>query len=153
MTRALAMRRQSGFTLLEVMLAFVLLSTAMALLIAMLSNGLRQVRQAQDETEATLFAQSLFEQAGTLESLKPGVREGELAGGRYRYRLTVERIADPLPAPTSPGQGASPESLDSAQLFRIVLQMEWGEGRAAQRLRFVTLRARAATGEAAEDES
>ncbi len=153
MMRMLPSRSSAGFTLLEVMLAFVLLSTAMALLIAMLSNGLRQVRQAQDETEATLFAQSLFEQTGTLESLKPGVREGELAGGRYRYRLTVERIPDPLPASAPPGRGAATESLDSAQLFRIVLQVEWGEGQAAQRLRFVTLRARAATDEAAEDES
>lgn len=144
MKRAISMRRQAGFTLLEVMLAFVLLSTAMALLIAMLSNGLRQVRQAQDETQATLFAQSLFEQTGTLETLKPDVRDGEFAGGRYRYRLTVERIPDPLPASALPGRGAAPESLDSAQLFRLSLQVAWGEGAAAQRLDFVTLRARAA---------
>lgn len=143
MKRAIAKSQQAGFTLLEVMLAFVLLSTAMALLIAMLSNGLRQVRQAQDETEATLFAQSLFEQTGTLESLKPAVRSGEFAGGRYRYRLTVERIPDPLPASAAPGRAAT-QSLDSAQLFRLSLQVAWGEGRAAQRLDFVTLRARAA---------
>lgn len=151
--RMLASRSQAGFTLLEVMLAFVLLSTAMALLIAMLSNGLRQVRQAQDETEATLYAQSLFEEIGTLESLKPGIREGEFAGGRYRYRLVVERIADPLPAASLPGRTASPESLDSAQLFRIDMQVLWGEGKPAERLHFVTLRARAASSEEPGDDS
>ncbi|MFT3806953.1 type IV pilus modification PilV family protein [Arenimonas sp.] len=147
MRRTAVVSRQDGFTLLEVMLAFVLLSTALALLIAMLSNGLRQVRQAQDETEATLFAQSLFEQIGTLEALKAGVREGEFAGGRYRYRLTVERVPDPLPVSAAPSRSAALESLDSAQLFRIDLQVQWGEGGAAQRLNFVTLRARAADGQ------
>lgn len=153
MKRVVAPRSQAGFTLLEVMLAFVLLATAMALLIGMLSNGLRQVRQAQDETEATLFAQSLFEQTGTLESLKPAVRDGEFAGGRYRYRLTVERIPDPLPATPVPGGAASPESQDSAELFRLSLQVQWGEGQRVQRLHFVTLRARAPAGEDPEDAS
>ena len=65
-----------GFTLLEVLLAFVLLGAAMGVLVAMLSNGLRQVRQAQDETEATLHAQSLLDQIGVLEPDRAGPAPG-----------------------------------------------------------------------------
>ena len=95
------LRRTRGFTLLEVMLAFVLLVAALGLLIGMLSNGLRLVRQAQDETAASLYAQSLFEQLGALEPLRTGVREGELGEGRYRYRLQIAEIQDlaPIQAP------------------------------------------------------
>jgi general secretion pathway protein I len=129
-----------GFTLLEVMLAFVLLVAALGLLIGMLSNGLRLVRQAQDETAACLYAQSLFEQLGALEPLRAGVREGELAEGRYRYRLQIAEIQDPAPI-QAPAVGEAAPVQESNRLLRVELRMQWGNGLPGQQLRWVTLRA------------
>ncbi|MEO6519874.1 MAG: prepilin-type N-terminal cleavage/methylation domain-containing protein, partial [Pseudoxanthomonas sp.] len=96
------MRRVRGFTLLEVMLAFTILAVAMGLLLGMLSRGLGQVRTSQDETEATLYAQSLLDQVGVIEAVQTGQKVGEFDNGRYRYRLETTEIEDPSPAPALP---------------------------------------------------
>ena len=131
-----------GFTLLEVMLAFVLLAMLMGLSIAALSNGLRQVRRAQDETEATLYAQSLLDGIGVLAPITPGARDGRFGDGRYRYRLDIREVPDP--APIGPAPAAAPDLAQPPRLYRVALLVQWGEGSAGQRLRLATLRARAA---------
>jgi general secretion pathway protein I len=133
-----------GFTLLEVMLAFVILASAMGLLIAMLSNGLGQVQQAQGETEATLYAQSFLDQIGMLEPITPGRREGDFDHGRYHYQLEITETEDPSPAPPPTGNGPAPSALveGGAKLYRVALAVRWGENRPAHALKFVTLRAR-----------
>lgn len=131
-----------GFTLLEVMLAFVLLATAMGLLVAMLANGLRQVRQAQGETEATLHAQSLLDQIGVLEPIVPGRREGTFDHDRYRYQLEISEAEDPVPIAKDSREPAVAPAVGGPRLYRIALALTWGAGQPAQQLRFVTLRAR-----------
>lgn len=135
---------QSGFTLLEVMLAFVLLAAALGLLLSMLSNGLRQVQQAQGETEATLYAQSLLDQVGLLEPIEPGRSDGEFDHGRYRYQLEIAEVPDPAPPPEPAVKAAeAPITIGAPKLFRVALAVRWGAGEPAQQLHFVTLRARA----------
>jgi general secretion pathway protein I len=131
-----------GFTLLEVMLAFVLLAMLMGLAIAAMSNGLRQVRRAQDETAATLYAQSLLDGIGVLAPIVPGQHAGTFDAGRYRYRLDIRRTPDPAPLVATPTAVAS--ATPTTVLYRVALQVEWGEGAAGQRLLFTSLRARAA---------
>ena len=83
------MRRQRGFTLLEIILAFALMSVGLGILVAILSGGLAQVRTAGDATEATLHAQSLLDQLGVLEPIEPGREQGEFDRGRYRWDLEI----------------------------------------------------------------
>ena len=138
------MKPVRGFTLLEVMLAFVLLAASMGLLIAMLSNGLHQVRQAQGETEATLYAQSLLDQVGVLAPLQPGRSQGEFDGGRYRYELDVAEVGDPAPAPVpadAPATTPAP-AVSQPKVYRLALAVSWGANQPAQQLHFVTLRTR-----------
>ena len=138
-------RRQTGFSLLEVMVAFVILAAALGLLLGMLSRGLHQVSQAGNQTEASLHAQSLLDELGTLQPLEPGVRDGEFEHGRYRWRLQVSQARDPAPPPP-PADGQPPPApvpgLAQPLLYRVALEVEWGSGRPAQQLRFATLRVR-----------
>jgi general secretion pathway protein I len=141
-SRGGAVSRARGFTLLEVMLAFAMLAFAMGLLIGMLADGLHQVSRAEGATEATLYAQSMLDPIGTLEPIAPGDREGYFQGNRYHWRLHVAQAPDPAPridvltAPTS-------EVLTPPVLYRVVLDVSWGEGKPGQMLHFATLRARA----------
>lgn len=141
------MNRQRGFSLLEVMLAFALLAVALGILVAILGGGLTQVRTAADASEATLHAQSLLDEIDVLEPIEPGTREGESADGRFRWTLEISEAEDPAPV-ASVDPAAAPEESVGLQmvgepvLYRIQLDVAWGEDDYARNLRFTTLRAR-----------
>src|SRR5690606_33938202 len=86
---------QRGYSLLEVIVAFAVLGVALSLLLGALSGGTRQVRWAADSGRAVLHAQSLLDEVGVGEVLAPGRRDGEFAGGRYRWVLDVAPYVDP----------------------------------------------------------
>lgn len=147
-SRPIAVTRQRGFTLLEVLLAFALLAGASVILLSMLSNGLRDVADAERHGEAALHARSLMDNFGRMERLRPGGRNGSVDDGRYRWALEVQRVADPLPAPqAAPGEGESGPNADGIidagepVLYRLDLTLQWGEGGPKQTFRTSTLRA------------
>jgi len=133
-------RAALAFTLLEVMLALVILVAALGILIGAMSGGLKQVATAERETEATLHAQSLLDALGTLEPLRPGHADGETEDRRYRWSIDVEPVEDP--APINPGTIAPVPLQGGPQLLRITLVVTWGDAGPRQRLQFVTLRVR-----------
>ena len=65
------MKHARGFSLIEVMLAFVLMAVSLGILIAILGGGLAQVRTSGDATEASLLAQSLLAEQGVLSAIEP----------------------------------------------------------------------------------
>lgn len=124
--------RQSGFTLLEVIVAFALLALALSLLLGSLSGASRQVRDSADSSRATLHAQSLLAQLGAGEALQPGRRQGSFEGDRYRWQLDVAPFADPLAARAQLDAGAP-------QLLDVRLAVRWGSER-GQAMEWRTLR-------------
>lgn len=136
-----------GFTLLEVLLAFALLAGAAVVLLSLLSNGLRDVSDAERHGEAALHARSLMDNVGRMERLRPGGRSGTLDNGRYRWALEVQRVPDPLPvalpAPDAGGIARPDGIVDAGEpvLYRIDLTLQWGAGGARQTFRTATLRA------------
>lgn len=141
------MRRQRGFSLLEVVIAFVLLAGAMGLLLAILGGGLAQVRQSGQSSEAALHAQSLLAEVGVLEPIRPGRSSGEIERGRYRWTLEVSEVEDPVPPPESPAGEALVETVGlqpagQPVIYLLQLDIAWGEGEATRSLRLSSLRAR-----------
>lgn len=139
--------RQRGFSLLEVMLAFALLAVALGILIAILGGGLNQVRNASDATEATLHAQSVLDELGVLAPIEPGRQQGESEDGRYRWTLEITEVDDPVPPePTDPAieplESVGLQPVGVPVLYRVQLDIGWGEDDYARSLRFATLRAR-----------
>ena len=140
-------RDARGFSLLEVLMAFALLTVGLGILVAILGGGLLQVRQAGDATGATLHAQSLLDQVGVLAPIRAGTDGGALDDGRYRWEMEITEIEDPVPPPPTATTGEPPleqagRVLGEPKLYRIQLDIGWGEDDLARSLRFVTLRAR-----------
>jgi general secretion pathway protein I len=135
---SLRRRRERGYTLIEVVVAFALLAFAMTLLLGSLTNATKQVRGAADAGRAALHAQSLLDQTGVGEALTEGRRDGEWEDGRYRWELEVKPYVDISAPPTQPGQlGAF---LGAPKLMQLQLNVSWGEGGPRQRLRVESLR-------------
>lgn len=130
------LRRQRGYTLIEVIVAFALLALALTLLLGTLSGAARQVRWSGDAGRAALHAQSLLDQMGVGTPIEPGQDHGEFEDGRYRWSLVIAPWEDP---------GLPPEALEPAggafnRLYELTLAVEWGEGRPGERLQLRTLR-------------
>lgn len=134
--------RQRGYTLLEVIVAFALLAMALTLLLGTLSGAAKQVRWSSDAGRAALYAQSLMDQVGVGQPLKPGQRSGDFENGRYRWTLGVAQWRDPLPASSS-----QPIDPNAPRLFEVQLAVEWGDGGAGRRLFLRSLRSSAASNE------
>ncbi|UNK48924.1 prepilin-type N-terminal cleavage/methylation domain-containing protein [Lysobacter sp. S4-A87] len=136
------MKRQRGYTLLEVIVAFALLALALTLLLGVLSGAAWQVRGSSDAARAALYAQSLLAQVGTGEAIVAGQRDGEFEQGRYRWQMRIAPWRDRTIATAR--QQVDP---NAAGLFEITLAVQWGDAGPAQRLQLRSLRT-AAAGEA-----
>jgi len=127
-------RRQLGYTLIEVVIAFALLAFGMTLLLGSLTNATKQVRNAAQYGRAALHAQSLLDQAGVGEVLAAGQRNGKLENGRYQWEMDVRPWRDPkLPQQPAAFVGAP-------QLYQLDLVVRWGEGGPRESLRLQSLR-------------
>lgn len=126
---------QSGYTLIEVIVAFAVLALALTLLLGTLSGASKQVRWADDAGRASLYAQSLIDQLGVGEALAPGQRQGEFEDGRYRWQVDVSPWRDPARPPA----GDQPQDLSAPSLLAVDLRIAWGND-ANQQLRVSTLR-------------
>ena len=133
-----------GYTLLEVLVAFALLAIGLGLLLAILSGGVHAVASASDATQATLYAESVFDTLGADQRLQPGRSTGTYENGRYRWTLDITQFKPPVaaPAPGNPNAAAPDQQnfIDNV-MYRVVLQMQWGARGPGQTLRVETLRA------------
>lgn len=127
-------RRQRGYTLIEVLVAFAVLALALTFLLGTLAGSTRQVRWSSDSGRAALHARSLLANIGVGAPLQPGREEGEFEDGRYRWQLEVAPWVDPL-RPAVPI-----EDPFAPQLLQLRLELVWGEGGPAQRLVVESLR-------------
>ena len=83
-------RQLRGFTLIEVLVAFVILAMSLTVLMRIFSGGLRNVALAEDYAQAVLVAQSKLSTIGVSEPLERGVTAGEW-DSRFRWEREVER--------------------------------------------------------------
>ena len=112
-------RRESGFTLIEVVVAFVLLALVLSVSFEIFSTGMARASDLDDRARALVVAQSRLAITGAEEALKEGVTSGESEDRRFRWTVTVRRADD---APTVPG-GKPPSS--AYALYRIDVHVAW----------------------------
>lgn len=130
-----SLRRSSGFTLLEVMLAFVVFALSFAAVLEIMAGSMRGVTRAGEDTEAALLAQSIMDQVGTEYPLEEGSYNGT-GLDRYEWQLMIYPYGD---------DGGDLRSLELAELsgtllYQVDLDLDWVTGRRQHNLRFSTVR-------------
>ena len=91
-------RAVGGFSLLEIMVAFVGIAMLLGVLIQLFGNGLDTVRIGERYTRATVIAQSHLAAAGLEHPIEEGVTSG-MAEDVFHWRMTVTPYSDAhLPA-------------------------------------------------------
>lgn len=128
-------KRQSGFTLIEVVVAFSLLAVGLAAVMQIAIGAMRQARNAAQFTEASLYAQSLLDIVGVGERLEEGGDSGRF-GDDYSWQLDIT----PYEA-TSASDSPLDPAIAPVDLYRLDLTVTWGRGRRVHEAEFSTLRA------------
>lgn len=127
------MSRNAGFTLLEVLVAFVIAALALGLLFEAGGDGIASVDRAGRVEEAVSRAKSHLAALGRDVSLAEGTTEGDDGGG-YRFRIRVTPLATSTPPLAKPGEDIRQRPLT---LYAIEVTLSWRDGGAE---RDVTLR-------------
>jgi general secretion pathway protein I len=90
-----AIRHASGFSLLEVLVAFVILTLVAATLFKLFSGALANASAAEDYSRAVLIAESVLAETASAKPLKEVTREGTAEDGRIRWTARVAAYAPP----------------------------------------------------------
>jgi general secretion pathway protein I len=85
---------QSGFTLIEVLVALTILSISLATLLAIFMQGLDRARESSNEAMARVLAQSLLSQAKAAPKLAFGTTTGKINGLLWRTQIEPYGTAD-----------------------------------------------------------
>lgn len=81
-------RHNSGYTLVEVLVAFVILALALTVLLRIFSGGVRNVAVSSDYARAVLIAESRLASAGIEGVLSPGETSG-IEDERFEWTQSV----------------------------------------------------------------
>lgn len=139
---------QQGFSLLEVLVAIVLLGFSYAGILSALSQGLKLARSAADQENAAILAHSLLEETRALPKtdIVDPVDRGEVFGGtRYAYKVEIFDV--PYLGNPPPDKVAPP-----FELKQIVVNVHWGPEDRQRHYRLATYQTMLAPlGEAGKD--
>ena len=137
--------RSGGFTLMELIAAFVIFAIGFGVLLQILGGALHTTRQSAEYTQAALWAQSLLDIQGVGTPLKEGGRSGQF-DEQFSYELNISKY-QPIPVTSNNnvlqasqvGAGAvvTPGQME---LYQLELVVSWGNQYLMHHARFVTLR-------------
>lgn len=120
---------QSGFSLLEILIAFSILALSLGILLNIFSGGLRRTIVSEEYQQAVIIAQSKLAAAGIEVPLHSGSKQGEVL---EKYFWSV--LATPLEI----------EGLDTEKMqlmaYHVTSRVEWEEGYSARQVELTTIK-------------
>ena len=131
--RSVEARAPAGFTLIEVLVALVIVGLAVTAIAEVFGNGLISQKVASDAHTALALAEERLALTGTKAALHPGTERGTFAE-RFAWQTTVSLFVDGNDEKTPFQRVGSP------LLYRVVVDVDWRSGRHSQKLTLSTLR-------------
>jgi general secretion pathway protein I len=120
-------RHQSGFSLLEVIAAIMLLAIAFTALMKVAGASISLTQNAADHSEAAMWARSRLDSAFVGEPITPGSSSGQF-NQKFRWQLDV----------TSWNRSTPPNA--PLHLYQLDLDVMWGPAAHPRSAHFRTLR-------------
>jgi general secretion pathway protein I len=129
--------RAAGFSLLEVLAAFVILALVGTALFRVFSGALGNVAVSDEYSRATLYAESRLAGLGVEAPLREGAQQGASDDGYYTWTTKIEPY-------TPPGITADMDSAAATmaiRLWRLAVTVRWpGVGGSERSLALATLK-------------
>lgn len=131
--------RSKGFTLLEVMLAFVIFALSFATVLEIMAGSMRSVGRANDDTEVALLAQSLMDLVGNEIPIEDG-QYSDVAMDHYNWEMIIS-FYDAV-GESDDTIMSTPELAENSgiELYRVDLYLDWETGRRQREMHFSTIR-------------
>jgi len=126
------MRRERGFTLVEIVVAFVMLAVVLVTSFEIFTGGMRRAGDLEDYSRALVLAQSKLAAVGTEEQIKEGQSQGDTEDGRFHWAVDVRRSEEGAPAE---GQV---QNNNPYQLFHVDVRVAWAGADTRERTRPLT---------------
>ena len=89
-------KRQAGFSLLEVLVAFVIMGLVVTAILQLLGNSLRSVAMADEYATAIQIAESKMASVGHLIPVEIGSHTGKLQD-KFNWHVNIEKSVHPMP--------------------------------------------------------
>ena len=160
----IARNRQAGFSLIEMVAAFLVFAIGIGILMQVLATSMHSTRQSSDYTMAALWAESKLDVIGVGEPIEPGSTNGRF-DDTYSWQLDIQQVdpqsVEPPPQQYATGAGSGMQQNQGMQqrvttgagnpgalqvspfdLYQLDLTVFWGGrfGSAQHSARFSTLR-------------
>ena len=119
-----------GMTLIEVLVAFIVLSLTMAVVMQIFSGGMRNARLAETYSRAVFLGESKLAAVGVEQPLTPGEGSGEL-GVDLRWRVMVGLYDD---------GGAADRLMLPVRLYQVRVRVNWSESGRERQIELASLR-------------
>lgn len=129
-------RAQQGFTLLEVLLAFLVFALSFAVTLEILTGAIRNTARAREQTEASLIAQSVMDQVGLDIPLRAGA---SFAGDEGEYRWQVDVF--PFQGGADNTRSVDLMEITGVDLLEVECVISWGVGQRERSQVFSTVKA------------
>lgn len=152
-------KRASGFSLIEMIAAFLIFSIAVGVQLQVLATSMQTTRSSEGYTMAALWAQSKLDIVGVGERIAPGHSSGEFREG-YGWEMDITQVDPSAIEPPPPvggaiaGLGPNQQAAAAEQLgiggalqispieiYQVDLTMHWGSRGRENTSTFSTLRA------------
>jgi general secretion pathway protein I len=112
---------QQGFSLLEVLVAFVILALVATALFGLFGGALRNASASEEWSRALLVAQSRLAEAANVQPLREGTTAGTEPDGRIAWQSVV---APYIPPDANPDLERASETM-TTRLFRITVDLRY----------------------------
>jgi general secretion pathway protein I len=138
--------RARGFTLIELVAAFVIFALGFGVLLQVLGSALHTTAQSAGYSKAAMWAQSLLDTQGIGEPLEEGTSSGRF-DDQYRWQMQIAKYEPPpvtstVDTPmTANANGLITAPVQGLDLFEIDLDVSWGTQYLTHHARFATVRA------------
>jgi len=123
-------RQCKGYTLIEVLVAMMILAMSLTVIFRIFSGGLYKIGIASDYARAVIVAESVLAAAGSTEMLQAGESRGDLHD-KYRWVRVV-----------TPYLAESGQSFDGlpVNVYRVSVVVEWPANRGDRSLGLSTIK-------------